>query len=392
LTFDRIIHATDGCVTGVLMKPIMSNNINRFANASIRNERSYDINHLHTLFGHRCQEILNNTIKMYGFKPSDNFDTCEQCAIAKTQQKNVNKNWLGSSNLSGERLYVDISSVKERSIGGAKFWDLIVDDYTDYCWSFELNNKTNLRLKIKTLLTDLKIANWNVKFIRCDNAGENMTVKNDPEFKSFGTRFEFSGPRTPQRNVKVERKFQTLYGRIRAMLNGANLEGELRDKIWAECVMNVTYLSSIISAKSSLKIKSPFELLYGENPTLHNNLKIFGEVGVVTTKEIIQAKLRNRGTTCIFIVYTEHHSRDDYRMLNFTTNSIINPRDIIWLNETYGEWKKNKTTISTLLDDTIELLTGIDKQKSTTNATNDTEDESNELDKKVFRAMKKLES
>jgi hypothetical protein len=79
-----------------------------------------------------------------------------------------------------------------------------------------------------------------VRFIRCDDAGENMTMKNDPEIKSFGVKFEFSGPRTPQRNGKVERKFQTLYGKIRAMLNGAGLEGELRDKIWVQCVMNVT--------------------------------------------------------------------------------------------------------------------------------------------------------
>jgi hypothetical protein len=132
LTFDRIIRATDGCVTGVLMKPILSNNINRFANASISNERIYDINCLHKLFGHCGQEILNKTIKMYGFKSSGNFDTCEQFAIAKSRQKNVNKNWLGSSNLPGERLYVDIRSTKERSLGGVKFWALIVDDYTDH--------------------------------------------------------------------------------------------------------------------------------------------------------------------------------------------------------------------------------------------------------------------
>jgi hypothetical protein len=55
------------------------------------------------------------------------------------------------------------------------------------------------------------------------------------------------------------------------MLNGADLEGELRDKIWAECAMNVTYLSNIVSIKSSFK--SPFELLYGEKSTLHDNLK-----------------------------------------------------------------------------------------------------------------------
>jgi hypothetical protein len=66
----------------------------------------------------------------------------------------VNKNWVGSSNSPGERLYMDIISIKERSIGGAKFWALIVDDYTDYCWSFVLKNKSNLKAKIKTLLTD----------------------------------------------------------------------------------------------------------------------------------------------------------------------------------------------------------------------------------------------
>jgi hypothetical protein len=292
--------------------------------------------------------------------------------------------------LPGEHLYVDISSIKERSFGGAKFWALIVDDYTDYCWSSVMKNKSDIKARMKMLLTDLKIANLIVKFIRCDDNGKNMTMRNDPEIKSFGIKFEFLGPRTPQRNRKVERKFQILYERIRAMLNGAGLEGELRDKIWAECVMNVTYLSNIISTKSSFK--SPFELLYGEKPKLHNNLKMFGEVGVVTTKERIQTKLSNQGTTCIFVGYTEHHSRDVYRMLNSTTNSIINSQDIIWLNKTYSKWKDNKATISNVEDDSIELPTGVDKIKLTKNATKETEDESNKSDKKVFRAMRKSES
>jgi hypothetical protein len=83
LTFDHVIHATDVCVTGVLMKPVMNNKINGFANVSISIKRSYDISHLHKVFGHFIQEILNNTIEMYGFKSSGNFDTCEECAIAK---------------------------------------------------------------------------------------------------------------------------------------------------------------------------------------------------------------------------------------------------------------------------------------------------------------------
>jgi hypothetical protein len=69
--------------------------------------------------------------------------------------------------------------------------------------------------------------------------------------------------------------------------------------------MNVPYLSNIISTKSSLKI--PLELLYGEKPTLQDNLKLFGEVESVTTKDKIQAKLTNQGTTCMLVGYTVHH-------------------------------------------------------------------------------------
>jgi hypothetical protein len=62
LTYYREINATDGCVTGVLMKQILFNNINGFDNSSISNERTYDINQLHKLFGHCGQETLNNTL------------------------------------------------------------------------------------------------------------------------------------------------------------------------------------------------------------------------------------------------------------------------------------------------------------------------------------------
>jgi hypothetical protein len=72
LTFSRVIHATAGCVTGILMKPIMSDNINGFANASIR-IKSLDMYHLHKLSGHCGQEVLNIRIKMFGFKSSGNF-------------------------------------------------------------------------------------------------------------------------------------------------------------------------------------------------------------------------------------------------------------------------------------------------------------------------------
>jgi hypothetical protein len=45
--------------------------------------------------------------------------------------------------------------MKELIYGGSCFWELIVDDYTDYYWSIVLKTKFNLKVKVLTLLTDL---------------------------------------------------------------------------------------------------------------------------------------------------------------------------------------------------------------------------------------------
>jgi hypothetical protein len=68
----------------------------------------------------------------YGYEVTGKFDVCEACSIAKARQKNINKEWKGGNLIRGERLYVDISSIKETSFGGSKFWALIIDDFSNY--------------------------------------------------------------------------------------------------------------------------------------------------------------------------------------------------------------------------------------------------------------------
>jgi hypothetical protein len=125
-------------------------------------------------------------------------------------------------------------------------------------------------------------------------------MKDDLNVKSFGVKFDFSGTRTIQWNGKVERKLQTFFGRIRSMLNGSGLKGEQRGKIWKEGTMTTIYLSN----------KSPYKLLFGCKLKLNSILKTFGEIGILTTKNKIQDKLRNRGSTCMFPTYIDNHSRD----------------------------------------------------------------------------------
>jgi hypothetical protein len=66
-----------------------------------------------------------------------------------------------------------------------------------------------LKIKVVELVRELKNKVRFVKFIRLDDAGENVFIKRACQEKFLGIKFDFSGPRTPQKNGKVERKFQT---------------------------------------------------------------------------------------------------------------------------------------------------------------------------------------
>jgi hypothetical protein len=100
-----------------MMKPTVKKRIHDgYAHTSIGMERSLNINHLHKVFGHCGLETLKSTSKMYGLKHSGNFETCKECAVAKVRQKNVNKSWLNSSDVPGERLYIDIAQLQKRAL------------------------------------------------------------------------------------------------------------------------------------------------------------------------------------------------------------------------------------------------------------------------------------
>jgi hypothetical protein len=130
-------------------------------------------------------------------------------------------------------------------------------------------------------------------------------------------KFEFSGPRTPQRNRKVERKFQTFYGRVIATLNYGGIKDRVRTGVWSECVRTKTFLSNITSIKA--KDKCTNQIIFGSKPKLPTSLRIFREMSTVTAKEDIQGKLKNRDLTCMFVGYSVDHANDVDRMMNLNS-------------------------------------------------------------------------
>jgi hypothetical protein len=261
---------------------------------------------------------------------------------------------------------------------------------------FNLKAKSELKEKMMALLTDLKIVGINARFIRCDDSGENKAFLTECKSKALNIIFAFLGPKTPQRNGKVERKFQTFYGRIRATLNFAGLKDRMRHGVWAECANTVTFLSNIIALKS--KDVCPYQLLFGSKPKLPESLRSFGEVGVVTTKSNIQVKLRSCGTVCMFVGYSVGHVHDVYCMLNLETNHVLNFGDIKWLRLHHKDWINKSNQVERIANDndddnvieSLMIQKVINGSESNTNSTQPEVNDKSNL--KIYCQMKRLES
>ena len=104
-------------------------------------------------------------------------------------------------------------AVKKKSYGGKKFWLLVLDDCTDKAWSFFLKHKDDQVEELIAHIKELKSKYGKVvKYIRCDNAGENILLEEWCKKEGLGIQFEYTSPNSPQFNGKIERKFASLFG------------------------------------------------------------------------------------------------------------------------------------------------------------------------------------
>jgi transposase InsO family protein len=143
---------------------------------------------------------------------------------------------------------MDISSISTPSFGGNKFWLMLQDEFTGYIWSHFLKHKSDLPpIVIQWIQQIHKTTKVQIKTIRCDNAGENKSLQQKIQAdKTLNIKFEFTAPYTPEMNGKIERKFATLYGKTRSMLNGAKLPMKLRNGLWAHCARLASKLENVL--------------------------------------------------------------------------------------------------------------------------------------------------
>ena len=90
-----------------------------------------------------------------------------------------------------------------------------------------------------------------VKIFRCDNAGEKKVLERESDKNELGIIFEYTAPGTPQQNDLVERVFETVMERARAMMNHAGLTMAERQQLWCEAPQTTTLLDNILVQDSA---------------------------------------------------------------------------------------------------------------------------------------------
>ena len=217
----------------------------------------------------------------------------------------------------GERLFFDISFPSTLTFGGKHHWLLVINDCSNYCWSFFLHEKSDLSQTILTLINNLKIKhNLLVQCICCNNAGENQAFKQTCDKEGLGINFKYIAPGTPQQNGCVKCKFATLFNWVCTMLNGGKFTAYLQSGLWAEVANTATTLeNNLITPNRTL---SPFQQFFGkEKQNVLMVMQKIGEMFIATFKDNThQAKLAKQGTLRIWVGYAENHPTSTYQIFN----------------------------------------------------------------------------
>jgi hypothetical protein len=199
-------------------------------------------------------------------------DRCKHCAIARGWQMNVKKktDHVASKKV-GERLFLDVAAVMQNQNSDAsvdstskRYWRIMIDATCEQISKFKQENKI-------------------VKYIWCDDAGENQGLKSRLQSANLKIpiKFEFTGRNTAQRNHLAEVGLATIVSRGRAIMSATAIPKKLRQNFWREAFQTSTYLDKLVIVEIDGVLKTQFEHWEGTLPRFLRYLRKWGEAGVV---------------------------------------------------------------------------------------------------------------
>lgn len=256
---------------------------------------------------------------------------CESCQYGKAHRLKFNKSKeQAKAWKAGEFIHTDLCGpFSEMSIGGARFYLLLIDEATDYRTVYFLKHKSDVFEHLKEFGNKIRnLFGHSMKVLRADNGREYVNESVMRYLKSHGIQMENTAPHTPEQNGKAERENRTVVESARTMLHAK----EMPLKLWAEAVNTAVYILNRASAKSG-KEKTPYESWYHKRPDL-SHIRIFGSEAYAHINKQFRRKLDKKANKLILVGYQADSS--NYRLWDSKTGKIIISRDVTF-NECSGQ-------------------------------------------------------
>eukprot|EP00957_Ditylum_brightwellii_P028007 2115072-Ditylum_brightwellii.AAC.1 len=135
----------------------------------------------HRLLGHGNINQTHQTAKVLGWKVNRGLKVCEACTEARAKQKSVPKySDHEVSTEGGEYFFLDIPAIKGKKDGASpsrKNWRFIVKERTQTVFSGFFGKKNDMVEPTCVQVKKWKGSGFSVKYLQCDNAGENKLLE-----------------------------------------------------------------------------------------------------------------------------------------------------------------------------------------------------------------------
>jgi transposase InsO family protein len=286
------------------------------------------IEELHHRYGHLNYNDLmllqrKTMIEGLHVMKNDHFP-CEACALGKQHRKefpiHTEKRQIDIPKL----IHIDVCRpMQTRSLGGASYFLIFVDDRSRYTWVYFIRRKSDVFEYFKEFITITeKQTGKCIKVLRSDEGGEYTSGAFKSYCKFHGIQQQFTVPHTPQQNRVVDRRNRTLVECARGMLQGKNIS----NGFWAEVVNIVVYLKNRSPTKK-LDFQTPSEILYGYKPDV-SHLRVFGSSAFAHIPKDERRKLDANSIKCVFIGYCTDQKA--YKLFDPSSHKLFASRDVMF--------------------------------------------------------------
>ncbi|UYV70259.1 hypothetical protein LAZ67_7002299, partial [Cordylochernes scorpioides] len=312
--------------------PIAKNENVMVINTHISNKNS-NISLWHKRLNHINEEYMKKMIQGHIVRGLDlkfeRLPECEACIMGKLVQKpyNITDNYTVKPL---QLIHMDLCGPMPcQSLGGSKYFLVIVDDYSRRIFVYFLRSKDETFERFEEFKARAENElSLRIKDVRTDNGTEFCNSRFEGLFKRSGIHHQLTTTYSPQSNGVAERVNRTLIDTGRTLL----IDSKLPMMFWAEAIATAAYIKNCTPHRS-IKQNTPMQRWNGRKPSV-KHIRIFGCLTHWLESKPRRNKFSPKGRKGIFIGYSI--KRKAYRIYDIMTKRIHEVRSVKFSEDKRG--------------------------------------------------------